>query len=112
MTRNIFLILISLFISLIIIIYNILYIIIFFFYTELLVGVGFYLKEKKPEVKVVLADPQVILKMFDLFVSYCIVWSSALSDREICAVRYYKNDFIPAHLSLHKQNTCHIMQLL
>ena len=58
MTRNIFLILISLFISLI---YILLY---FFFYTELLVGVGFYLKEKKPEVKVVLADPQVISKVF------------------------------------------------
>ena len=40
------------------------YFIIIFFYTELFVGVGFYFKEKKPEVKVVLADPQVILKMF------------------------------------------------
>ena len=56
-------------ILLVIIYYFITFIIIFkftffFFYTELLVGVGFYLKEKKPGVKVVLADPQVILKMF------------------------------------------------
>ena len=31
---------------------------------------GFYLKEKKPEVKVVLADPQVILKMIVLLFIY------------------------------------------
>ena len=56
---------------------RILYFYFFFFYTELFVGVGFYLKEKKPEVKVVLADPQVILRMFVClficFILYCVV---------------------------------------
>ena len=73
---------------------------------------GFYLKEKKPKVKVVLADPQVILKMFlrlYIFVSYCIVWSSALSGHEICAVRYYKTDFIPTyHQLLESTKTKHL----
>ena len=66
----------------------------FFFYTELLIGVDFYLKEKKPEVKVVLADTQVILKMYCLivylfcYILYCIVKCIYL------AVKYVQSDII------------------
>jgi len=35
----------------------------YMFFTLLTLGVGFYLKERKPEVKIVLADPQVSLTL-------------------------------------------------